>query len=101
MWYAELYSLHLHDALPICAFIGSLFKIKPIVYFAEDGKVKPYDKVRTKSRVIKLWGSLIEEALDKFNGKLKIAIAHGDIPEERSEEHTSELQSRFDLVCRL
>src|SRR5699024_11447837 len=23
------------------------------------------------------------------------------VPEERSEEHTSELQSRFDLVCRL
>src|SRR5699024_8501386 len=24
-----------------------------------------------------------------------------DVPVERSEEHTSELQSRFDLVCRL
>src|SRR5207249_7346882 len=28
-----------------------------------------------------------------------IALAGGDLP--RSEEHTSELQSRFDLVCRL
>ncbi|MEY8560590.1 DegV family protein [Jeotgalicoccus halotolerans] len=64
------------------AFIGSLFKIKPIVYFAEDGKVKPFDKVRTNSRVIKLWESIIEEAMDKFNGKFKIAIAHGDIAEE-------------------
>src|SRR5699024_11947613 len=27
--------------------------------------------------------------------------ARGARPEERSEEHTSELQSRFDLVCRL
>src|SRR5437868_11406092 len=26
---------------------------------------------------------------------------HGDQVAERSEEHTSELQSRFDLVCRL
>src|SRR5699024_11249974 len=25
----------------------------------------------------------------------------GNLPVERSEEHTSELQSRFDLVCRL
>src|SRR5207249_6258166 len=25
----------------------------------------------------------------------------GDVPRDRSEEHTSELQSRFDLVCRL
>lgn len=64
------------------AFIGSLFKIKPIVYFADDGNVKPFDKVRTNSRVVKLWESLIEEAMDKFNGKIKIAIAHGDIAEE-------------------
>ncbi|CEA01592.1 DegV domain-containing protein [Jeotgalicoccus saudimassiliensis] len=64
------------------AFIGSLFKIKPVVYFADDGNVKPFDKVRTNSRVIKLWEKLIEEAMDKFNGKIKIAIAHGDIAEE-------------------
>ena len=64
------------------AFIGSLFKIKPIVYFADDGNVKPFDKVRTNSRVVKLWESLIEEAMDKFNGKIKIAIAHGNIAEE-------------------
>src|SRR5699024_12579067 len=25
----------------------------------------------------------------------------GELPQRRSEEHTSELQSRFDLVCRL
>src|SRR5699024_11897549 len=29
---------------------------------------------------------------------LKVPLVHGD---GRSEEHTSELQSRFDLVCRL
>src|SRR3712207_7355858 len=30
------------------------------------------------------------------------AVAHGhDLPDERSEEHTSELQSRQYLVCRL
>src|SRR5690349_23955129 len=29
------------------------------------------------------------------------AVAAGDDPGERSEEHTSELQSRRDLVCRL
>src|SRR5437868_9248280 len=28
-------------------------------------------------------------------------VPKGDVPGERSEEHTSELQSRFDLVCRL
>src|SRR5207249_6442653 len=29
------------------------------------------------------------------------AVEHVSLPESRSEEHTSELQSRFDLVCRL
>src|SRR5437868_10607444 len=36
----------------------------------------------------------IVDVLDRFDdGRLNIAV--------RSEEHTSELQSRFDLVCRL
>src|SRR5438067_8962692 len=33
--------------------------------------------------------------------KDEIAATLARIPKERSEEHTSELQSRFDLVCRL
>src|SRR5437868_8767709 len=35
---------------------------------------------------------------DGFRGGLRIELHHHVI---RSEEHTSELQSRFDLVCRL
>src|SRR5207249_11378523 len=31
----------------------------------------------------------------------RYVLVPGDKPELRSEEHTSELQSRFDLVCRL
>src|SRR5207249_8269116 len=37
----------------------------------------------------------IEQAVEKGRG------LSGEEAEERSEEHTSELQSRFDLVCRL
>lgn len=83
------------------AFIGSLFKIKPVVYFADEGNVKPFDKVRTNSRVIKLWEKLIEEAMDKFNGKIKIAIAHGNIAEE-----AHQIKKRFEnmypgISCRV
>src|SRR5699024_11816173 len=35
------------------------------------------------------------------NTSLTIMPGSGLVPENRSEEHTSELQSRFDLVCRL
>src|SRR5699024_11556445 len=43
----------------------------------------------------------IEDAIDTF---LPDVYHHSALPERnhnRSEEHTSELQSRFDLVCRL
>src|SRR6266513_2676988 len=54
----EIYTLSLHDALPICSDSPSAFN------------------VRRNSREV-------------------------NPPKFRSEEHTSELQSRFDLVCRL
>src|SRR5699024_11800562 len=48
---------------------------------------------------------LIDKVFDHFNEKITFEkIAENYIlyaSEERSEEHTSELQSRFDLVCRL
>src|SRR2546428_5328794 len=59
----EIYTLSLHDALPISGFVIAVFG---------DGA---------------LTGGMAYEALNQ--------IAH------RSEEHTSELQSRSDLVCRL
>src|SRR6202046_5968825 len=55
----EIYTLSLHDALPIYLFAGGRLKMSRLT----------------------------------IRGEL-----HGG---NRSEEHTSELQSRFDLVCRL
>src|SRR2546430_9302400 len=64
----EIYTLSLHDALPICAvLIGLSF----------DGGVEP-------------------------NGSFAVACSSHLFPEAgRSEEHTSELQSQSNLVCRL
>src|SRR5690625_7551964 len=62
---AELYSLSLHDALPICsARLGSVSRRRPAVATSCQCPLPP--PIRT-----------------------------------RSEEHTSELQSRGHLVCRL
>src|SRR5690349_24167390 len=68
----EIYTLSLHDALPICIYTG---------------KASPSE------------GNLIEDCevnLPNITWVSAIWFA-GD----RSEEHTSELQSRRDLVCRL
>src|SRR2546429_7694574 len=61
----EIYTLSLHDALPICE-----------KYL--DGKKPEYSPV-------------VSEIVVSYNGTIA----------ERSEEHTSELQSRLHLVCRL
>src|SRR5438067_13231351 len=63
----ELYTLSLHDALPICG--------RPL---PDQGRRQPADAGR------------------RHHGRLRAGLNVG-----RSEEHTSELQSRFDLVCRL
>src|SRR2546421_10035718 len=70
----EIYTLSLHDALPICH-----------LHLAEPRElVDDADRVRVQRRVLEHLGvEAVGRALD------------------RSEEHTSELQSRSDLVCRL
>src|SRR5271166_7057626 len=58
----EIYTLSLHDALPICA---------------------------------------VGERLAVTGNACHVGIDHHRISEDRSEDHTSELQSRGHLVCRL
>src|SRR5699024_12668799 len=79
---SDLYSLSLHDALPISesveAFLGELN--------AAVGVDDHYD-----TAVKHLERSLSD--LEDLQYRARAVV--------RSEEHTSELQSRFDLVCRL
>src|SRR5437870_7676382 len=72
----NLYTLSLHDALPI--YIGYKSEgILPLATFQSAGEtVKPGDKLR-------------------------VTVKGRDPDGDRSEEHTSELQSRGQLVCRL
>src|SRR5206468_11929372 len=70
----EIYTLSLHDALPISF---QLFLAKPSAPDALHGLLVP-----------------------GFSGTESVLLACG-ILGARSEEHTSELQSRSDLVCRL
>src|SRR5699024_12221605 len=86
-----LYPLSLHDALPICASLGEHPNCALI-------------KLDGNERHVEINGISIGR------GTIKIKSIHVDglcilmhhaLPILRSEEHTSELQSRFDLVCRL
>src|SRR5439155_25691480 len=80
----DIYTLSLHDALPICLTPSaptSRSKGVPLASFGCDGNI-------LRGRPININNSGIDE---------KICADLSD----RSEEHTSELQSRGHLVCRL
>src|SRR2546430_13473238 len=79
----EIYTLSLHDALPIS--IG-------------------WQLVGQVPRRRKGWGILPARGADPAAGWEEMPVPHSQMPwlaDPRSEEHTSELQSQSNLVCRL
>src|SRR5699024_12006405 len=95
------YTLSLHDALPICAEIAKQLGFRSANAAEEHLKALArkgvIEIVSGTSRGIRLIGE-VEAANDEQEGLPLVGrVAAG---EPRSEEHTSELQSRFDLVCR-
>src|SRR2546422_6308600 len=72
----EIYTLSLHDALPICL---PPTPVRPHIY-----------PDRTRSKGVRS-GSVLQQQFP----------CQATRSRERSEEHTSELQSRLHLVCRL
>src|SRR5689334_24353723 len=79
-----IYTLSLHDALPICL-------------RAEQGDTKFLDGASNEEEEVLF--ALIKRTLKEKPGWFaKLAAS---IKGVRSEEHTSELQSQFHLVCRL
>src|SRR5207249_11804377 len=78
----EIYTLSLHDALPISARVGI------------PGRWRQRDRRGRRGAAARGGLSL---AAERAPG---LRVRRAD-RRRRSEEHTSELQSRFDLVCRL
>src|SRR5699024_11405120 len=84
----DIYTLSLHDALPIL--IHDNLSYSSLEKLTELDKSFPTIKIN----IIKI--------PDNIQNQLnKISLEGNKLPVTRSEEHTSELQSRFDLVCRL
>src|SRR5690242_21593098 len=74
----ELYTLSLHDALPIFTVGGQLFGLFVVAW------TKRYTVTHEQRRLV-----------------VALAQRAGLAIQNRSEEHTSELQSHVNLVCRL
>src|SRR5260370_9694527 len=87
----EIYTLSLHDALPIFYLAGYDGKAN---YHSGQFKVqRPFSKGFTM-----LLGYTWSRAIDDTGGTF---VGEADRGGARSEEHTSELQSHLNLVCRL
>src|SRR5206468_12234868 len=92
----EIYTLSLHDALPICKRSG-VEVITPL-----DLRRSSVEKTaqRIRSFVAKFPHAYVTVDIDALDPAYAPGVGNPE-PDGRSEEHTSELQSRSDLVCRL
>src|SRR5688572_32743112 len=81
----EIYTLSLHDALPICQVADGEVVVPPLP-----------GQARLEAAPDEVVGRQV-------GGQLVHVSAVGDVQHlaDRSEEHTSELQSQSNLVCRL
>src|SRR5687768_17656546 len=79
----EIYTLSLHDALPI--------------FFGQDAELEHGLQELLRCAPPELPGRV--QAVRPL--RQAVGIRQAGVPVDRSEEHTSELQSRLHLVCRL
>src|SRR5689334_24607026 len=93
---SELYALSLHDALPIYAAVPEMKMPKTgkkvTMQYAEIFKLKD-------GKVTQVWR--FRNGVDMAMQLGLVEMPKGKAEPGRSEEHTSELQSQFHLVCRL
>src|SRR5699024_12452453 len=88
--YTHIFNLSLHDALPISEKTnGFIIDLIEIVHEAAKEEKNIFE-----IESLKFEAETSEQETEEENIDEKIF-------KKRSEEHTSELQSRFDLVCRL
>src|SRR5690606_39733821 len=91
---STIYTLSLHDALPIYRFKGAL----PVCSkFSGCGRLcQPPSRISTWRRLRRS-----RKTFSICGGSGAVKVIHWPVRGWRSEEHTSELQSRENLVCRL
>src|SRR5699024_11394981 len=95
-----IYTLSLHDALPISSVGMIAWWSDTCALFTTDfGSLK---LLRASLLATAAYASTPHASSRSFNvGTMSVVMTRESVLGYRSEEHTSELQSRFDLVCRL
>src|SRR5699024_11454272 len=88
-----------HDIrTPLTSIIGYIDALQDDISTSEEEKRKYLEIVSRKSNGLK---QLLDELFNMAKIEANEFLLKEELLDFRSEEHTSELQSRFDLVCRL
>src|SRR5690606_41173772 len=90
----DFYTLSLHDALPICL---SKLSYNEVIEYMENFAEMSLLKVG----VSRIMSAHIYLHYQYIQAQIALSLGMEKWPDRRSEEHTSELQSRENLVCRL
>ncbi|MCI2773638.1 DegV family protein [Staphylococcus petrasii] len=63
------------------AWVGTLLKMKPVLYFKEDGKIHPYEKVRTRKRALNALEENIFKRIENME-EVTVFVINGDKTDE-------------------
>src|SRR5207249_10099862 len=101
--YSSLHHLYLHSfptrrSSDLYTYIGDVIQGTMAALKYEGPRYDIFNLGESETIQLKELISMLENALGKKAKINRLSEQPGDM---RSEEHTSELQSRFDLVCRL
>ncbi len=64
------------------ALVGSLLKIRPVLFFDGEGKIVVFEKIRTNKKVYQRWLELAQQRREMFPGGIRISFAHSNSLEE-------------------
>src|SRR5699024_12070251 len=95
-----IHTLSLHDALPICC----VYELRKQFVWSHSNRCLIYSEHTAKlepvlcNSAVHIFFVYVSFHVDRAAKSISQSRFQKD-PNQRSEEHTSELQSRFDLVC--
>src|SRR5690606_39835776 len=95
---SDIFALSLHDALPIC---GKGIRSMITSWHAEPGTSTPCHSDIVPNRHVVASAANCRTRVGVWSSPWHSTVMSVSPSRVRSEEHTSELQSREDLVCRL
>lgn len=76
------------------AVLGNLLKIRPLLYFNEEGKIVLFEKLRTNRRVYQRWHELVKKATEEYPDGIEVRFAHA-LDQEEIEQIAHDMQQKF------